>query len=148
MTGFRKTGRVTFYGGEHFMTIRPACVYVVMVNTMFSFAGCSLWGPESRGAAQFDSSTLEGQSKSLAGVYRDIGTDGSIQPHPRSAGTGGGRIDDPIILGGPAYMPNIQTGTMELKGSKGPTTPTVRMGEKTFPSGSDKTGSPGGVGKP
>ena len=59
------------------MTIHQTCSYLVLVSVILSFAGCSAWGPSTKGAAQFDQGSLEGQSKSLAGVYRDVGSDGS-----------------------------------------------------------------------
>jgi hypothetical protein len=114
------------------MKIRHTCACVLAASGILSFAGCSLWGPESRGEAQSES-TLEGQSKSLAGVYRDIGSDGSIKPHLESVGTDG-RIDGLIILGGSADIPDIKTGRSTIKGSMGQTTPKVKMGETTFPS--------------
>jgi hypothetical protein len=79
-------------------------------------------------------------------VYGDLGSDGSIKPHSDLVGTEG-RVDGLIILGGPVDMPNIKTGENEIKGSADQT-PKVRMGDKTFPSGSDNTDSSKGFGKP
>jgi hypothetical protein len=129
------------------MKVWHMCAYIVMTSGMLSLSGCSLWGPESTSEARFDRGTLAGQSKSLAGVYRDVGPDGSIKPHPELVGTEG-QIDGLVILGGPADVPNIKTGTMEIKGSTGTATPKVRMGERTFPSESDSTDSPTRLGKP
>jgi hypothetical protein len=117
-----------------------------MACSIVSFAGCSAWGPSTKGEAQFNQNSLEGQSKSLAGVYPDVGSDGSIKPHSDLVGTEG-RVDGLIILGGPADMPNIKTGQNELKESANQT-PKLRMRDKTFPSGSDNTGSSKGFGKP
>ena len=128
------------------MSIRKACICLVMASGIFSFAGCSAWGPSTKGDAQFDQISVEGQSKSLAGVYRDVGSDGSIKPHADLVGTDG-RINGLIILGGPADMPNIKTGQNEIKGSADQT-PKVRMGDQTFPSGSENTDSSKGFGKP
>lgn len=119
---------------------------VGMACSILSFAGCSAWGPSTKGDAQFNQSSVQGQSKSLAGVYRDVGSDGSIQPHSDVLGTDG-QINGLIILGGPADMPNIKTGQNEIKGSADQT-PKVRMGDKTFPSGSENTDSSKGFGKP
>lgn len=118
------------------MTIRQTCVYVLMASGMITFAGCSAWGPSTKGEAQLDNSAVEGQSKSLAGVYKDVDSNGSIKPHPLEVGTDG-RTDGVITLGGPAEVPNIKTGKIEQKGGTGDKTPKVRMGDQTFPSGSD-----------
>jgi hypothetical protein len=82
-------------------------------------------------------STLRSESKSLAGIYSDIDSNGFIKPHPQSVGEGG-KITGLIILGGPADMPDIKTGTMKLK-EPTDTTPTVKMGDTTFSSGSSST---------
>lgn len=87
-----------------------------------------------------------GQSKNLAGPYRDVGSDGSIQPHPESVGVEGRGVNGLVILGGPADMPNMKTGENELKGSAD-RRPKVKIGDTTFPSDSDRRSSSGGVGK-
>jgi hypothetical protein len=120
-------------------------VYIIMASGIFSFAGCSAWGPSTKGEPE-SLSALESQHKSLAGVYRDVGSDGAIKLHSDLVGTEG-RVDGLIILGGPADMPNIKTGQNELKESANQT-PKLRMRDKTFPSGSDNTGSSKGFGKP
>ena len=127
------------------MKARHTCGSIGMI-CILSFAGCSAWGPSTKGDAQFNQSSVEGQSKSLAGVYRDVGSDGSIQPHTDVVGTDC-QINGLIILGGPADMPNIKTGQNEIKGSADQT-PKVRMGDKTFPAGSENTNSSKGFGKP
>jgi len=122
------------------MTIRDMCVYMVMASGILFNAGCSLMIDQPKGDTPSES-TLKGQSQSLAGVYTDLGSDGSIQPHSQSVGQGG-RINGLIILGEPANMPDMKTGKTTIKGSTD-TTPTVRMGETTFGSGSgpNSTGS-------
>jgi hypothetical protein len=107
------------------MKSKHVCTGILMASGILSFAGCSLWGPESTGEAQFDH-TLESESKSLAGVYRDIGSDGSIQPHPESSNR---RTQEPqdgadglIMLGSPVDMPDVKTGTSTIEGSIGGTT--------------------------
>jgi hypothetical protein len=65
------------------MIIRQMCVYVVMSGILL-FAGCAFVNYEPRDGAQFDSA-LESQSKTLAGSYKDIGSNGSIKPHPESS---------------------------------------------------------------
>ena len=127
------------------MTIRHTCVGLVLASGMFSFAGCSAWGPDSRSETQVDASSVEGQTKSLAGLYRDVGSDGSIQPHPQTVGVEG-RVNGLVILGGPADVPNMKTGENEIKGSADKT-PKMRIGDTTYPSDSDRRNSPGGVAK-
>ena len=124
----------TLQSGDPHMTTRHTCAYLLMVSGMLLFPGCSAWGPNSREGPQFESGTFDGQRKSLAGVYRDIGADGSIKAHPEFRGTEG-QADGLIQIGGAADIPNIKKGTMETKGSMGTSKPTMRMGEKTFPSG-------------
>ena len=65
------------------MIIRQTCVYMVMVSGILLFAGCAFLADRPQGEAQPDSTTLATQSKSLAGSYRDLGSDGSIKPHPQ-----------------------------------------------------------------
>ena len=108
---------------------------MVMASGLFSIAGCSAWGPSTKGNAQFDSSAVEGQSKSLAGAYKDVGSNGSIQPHPETIGVEG-RVNGLLIIGGPADVPNIKTGENEIKGSANQT-PKARIGNTTIPSGAD-----------
>ncbi len=105
------------------MSIRQTCGSVVMVSVLLSFTGCSLWGPESRGDAPFE----RNPSTSLAGTYSDVGSDGSIKPHPESTheltGKSGNRSGDAIILGGSAPVPDLQTGKTSIKGTPGGVTP-------------------------
>ena len=121
------------------MIIRQTCVYMVMVSGILLFAGCAFLADEPQRGAQFDS-TLGSQSKSLAGSYGDIGSDGSIKPHPESSYKMSqepqSRTDGAITLGGPAGIPDLRTGT--IKRSTGGTTP--RSG-----SGSNSTGSSSGA---
>ena len=109
-----------------------------MASGMFLFAGCSAWGPSTKGTAQFDSSDVEGQSKSLAGVYQDVQSNGSIKPHLQTAGVEG-RVNGLVILGGPADMPNVKTGQNEIKGTADQT-PKVRIGDSIFPPKSERRG--------
>lgn len=127
------------------MTIRHTCVGLVLASGVLAFSGCSAWGPESRSESHFDASSVEGQSNSLAGLYRDIGSDGSIQPHPESVGVEG-QVNGLVILGGPADIPNMKTGKNEIKGSADKT-PKLRIGDITYPSDSDRRSSPGDVWK-
>ena len=119
---------------ENTMIIRQTCVYIVMVSGILLFAGCSFLADRPQGEAQPDSTTLRTQSKSLAGSYRDVGSDGSIKPHPQpsynmsqepESQTGGA-----ITLGAPVDMPNMRMDT--FKGSTGG-------------SGSNSTSSSGGA---
>ena len=68
------------------MIIRQTCVYIVMVSGILLFAGCVLLGNEyePQGGPQVES-TPGSQSKTLAGSYSDIGSNGSIKPHPESS---------------------------------------------------------------
>ena len=72
------------------MIVRQTCVYMVMVSGVFLFAGCAFLADKPhdtpQGGAQFES-TLGSPSKSIAGGYKNIGTDGSIKPHPASSYT-------------------------------------------------------------
>jgi hypothetical protein len=93
-----------------------------MVSGML--AGCAFVNYEPRDEAQFDS-TLKSQSKTLAGSYEDIGSNGSIKPHLGSSYEMGqepqGGTDGAIILGGRAETPDLRSGTM--KEETGRTTP-------------------------
>lgn len=127
------------------MKIRHMHVYMGMAFSILLFAGCSAWGPSTKGEAQFDGSAVESQSKTLGGVYKDVDSNGSIKPHPLEAGTGG-RTDGVVIGGGPVDMPNIRTGQMEIKGTANQT-PRLKIGETTYPSKSDGKSSSDDVAK-
>ena len=103
------------------MIIRQACLYMMMVSGIFLFAGCYILADRPQGEAQLDSTTLGTQSKSLTGLPRDVGSDGSIKPHPQpsynmsqdsESQTGG-----TITLDAPIDMPNM--GMDPIKGSTG-----------------------------
>ena len=108
------------------MMIRHTCMYMIMASGMLLFAGCSVFADRPEETVQADRA-LESQSKGLAGVYSDIGSDGSIKPHPESSYQARearqGRTDGEIILGGPAPVPDLKTGETTIKGSPGGTTP-------------------------
>jgi hypothetical protein len=129
---------------ENTMIIRQTCVYLVMVSGILLFAGCAFRADEPQGGAQFDS-TLGSQSKSLAGSYGDIGSDGSIKPHPESSYKMSqepqSRTDGAITLGGPAAIPDLRTGT--LKRSTGGTTPRSGSGANSTGSSSGASGADG-----
>ena len=114
------------------------CTSIVIMSAILSFAGCSAWGPSTKGEAQFKSGAVEGQSKSLAGVYEDVDSNGSIKPHPETIGVEG-RVNGLVILGGPADMPNVKTGQNEIKGTADKT-PKMRIGDTTFPPKSERRG--------
>jgi hypothetical protein len=106
-----------------------------MTSAILSFAGCSLWGPQSKGEAQFDSTEVS-PSKSLAGAYSDIGSDGSIKPHPEPSGaitqeSKGGQVKGLILLNAPVDMPDIKSGNSTIKGTTGGTTPRPEFGTKS-----------------
>lgn len=99
-------------------------------NILFG-VGCSLMIDQPKGEPH-SLRALESQSKSLAGVYADHGSDGSIKPHTQIMGTAG-RSDGQIIIGGMLDVLDIKTGTTKSKGTMGETTPKVRIGDRTFP---------------
>ena len=103
------------------MIIRQACVYMVMMTGIFLFAGCAFLADKPQGVAQLDSTTLATQSKSLAGSYRDVGSDGSIKPHPHPSYNVSqepeSQTDGAITLGGPVDMPSIRMDP--IRGSTG-----------------------------
>jgi hypothetical protein len=103
------------------MKITNTCL-VLMASGILSFAGCSLLGPESKEEAQFDRTEVS-SPQSLAGMYSDLGSDGSIKPHPESTNQmnqeSQGRSTGVMILGGPADMPNMRTGNSTIKGRQG-----------------------------
>lgn len=128
------------------MTIQQIAGRIMMATGVILLVGCSAWtGRQDRGDS-VGSSSPDMRSKSIAGVYPDVGQNGGIKPHPESVGTGGSRHGF-IILGGPAEVPDIKTGTITTKGSVGDTTPKVRMGDTTFPteSTSNSRGSSNGT---
>ena len=115
------------------MRIRQACIYMSLTSAILSFAGCSAWGPESKGDAQIQSTVGR---KSLAGMYSDVGSDGSIKPHPESSMTQpkGGHATGQIMLNEPVDMPDIRTGK-----------PIKRATERARPElGSESTGGASG----
>jgi hypothetical protein len=87
------------------MIIRQTCVYMVIVSGILLFTGCAVLADRPQGEAQLDSSTLGTQSKTIAGVYRDIGSDGSIKPHPQPSYNMSqepeSRTEGTITVGGP-----------------------------------------------
>jgi hypothetical protein len=107
---------------------------LLMTSAMLSSAGCSLWGPNSKGEAQFESTEM-GPSMSLAGAYSDIGSDGSIKPHPKSTGETpepkGGQVNGVIQLNMPVDMPDIRTGNSRVKGATGGTTSHPEFGSES-----------------
>lgn len=105
------------------MSVRQTYGCVVMASILLASSGCSVWGPESSGEAQSERSP----STSLAGAYSDVGSDGSIKPHPDSThqmtGKNGNQTGDNIILGGPLPVPDLQTSKTTIKGTPGGVTP-------------------------
>jgi hypothetical protein len=103
------------------MIIGQICAYVVMLSGILLVAGCALMNYEPRDGAQSDSG-LEGQSKTLAGSYKDVGSNGSIKPHPESSDKEPqSRTTGAIILGGPAEIPDMTTLTIKKTGKPGGT---------------------------
>jgi hypothetical protein len=108
------------------MRCRQTSKYIVMASGILLLAGCSFLADEPKGGVQGDS-TLENQSKSLTGSYKDMGPDGSIKPHPEPSykmrQEPQDRTTGVIILGGPAAMPELKMGTTPMKGATGGKTP-------------------------
>lgn len=97
---------------------RQTCIHLVTVAAMFSVVGCSAWDGGYRGGVPPHVSDMH--SRSITGIYQNLGSDGSIQPHPVTLGTGG-QVTGVIKAGGPFPMPDIKTGQMVIRGgSAGP----------------------------
>ncbi|MBS0167987.1 MAG: hypothetical protein JSR29_18010 [Nitrospira sp.] len=65
-------------------TIRQTWAYLLATSGIFLFVGCSAWDGGYKGGTQLES-TQDMHSKSLAGAYRDVGSDGSIKSHPAAS---------------------------------------------------------------
>ena len=119
---------------ENTMIMRQACVYMVMVSGIFLFSSCAFLTDKPQGEAQPNSTTLGTQTKNLAGSYRDVGSDGSIKPHPQPSYNASqepeSRTGGVINLGGPTEIPDLKTGTVK---------------SSTGGSGSNSTSSSGGA---
>ena len=64
------------------MIFPQTCVYIVMVSGILLFAGCVFLGNEYEPQrVQFENTP----GTALAGSYSDIGSNGSIKPHPESS---------------------------------------------------------------
>ena len=67
---------------ENTMIIRQTCVYVVMMSGILLFAGCVFLGNE------YEPQRVKFESKpgtALTESYSDLGSNGSIKPHPESS---------------------------------------------------------------
>ena len=117
-----------------------------MVSGMLLFAGCALVNYEPRDEAQFDSA-LESPSKTIAGSYNDIGSNGSIKPHPESSykmsQEAQSQATGEIILGGPAEIPDMTTLTIKKTGKPGGTRGDSGSGSKRTGSSSGASGAVG-----
>ncbi|UVT20332.1 MAG: hypothetical protein H8K03_21615 [Nitrospira sp.] len=111
---------------------------LIMGTGILLTMGCSLMIDQPNGDIPSERE-LRSESKSLAGVYTDVDSNGTIKPHAETVGEGG-TINGLIILGGPSDMPDIKAGGMKLKTPK-ETTPSVRMGDTTFSSESSSKGT-------
>jgi hypothetical protein len=104
------------------MRCRQTLGFMVGASGILLLAGCSFLANEPKEGVQVES-TLENQSKSLTGSYRDMGPDGSIKPHPepsyKTRQDPQGRTNGVIILGGSAAMPELKMSTTPMKGSAG-----------------------------
>ena len=111
------------------MIIQHACVYMVLVSGILLFAGCAFKNYAPREGPQFDGTP----GTSLAGSYKDIGSNGSIKPHPAPSYkiSQEPQTDGAITLGGPVDMPDLKSGTIK----------------KTPPSRTDPASDPAGKGK-
>jgi hypothetical protein len=108
------------------MRCRQTLDCMVMASGILFLAGCSFLADEPKKGVQVES-TVENQSKSLTGSYRDIGPDGSIKPHPEPSykmrQEPQGRTNGVIILGGPVAMPELKMDSIPMKGATGGTMP-------------------------
>lgn len=103
------------------MTMRQTCGYMGVATAVFLLVGCSAWSGRHDTGPPIES-TQDMRSKSIAGVYVDVGPDGDIKPHPttsdkvfpdpRSRRTGG-----TITLGGQMPISDPGTGKMETPNS-------------------------------
>jgi hypothetical protein len=108
--------------GEDNMIIRHTYIYAVMVSGMLLFGGCAFKNYEARDEIPSDS-TLKSQSSTLAGSYKDIGSNGSIKPHPESSyktsQESQSQTEGVIVLGGEAKeLPDLRTGTMKRESGR------------------------------
>lgn len=108
------------------MGIRQACgSMILMASGLLSFPGCSLWTADTNNRSMQYESILEGESKALAGRYQDVGSDGSIKPHPEFSHTVSPdqydqRTTDTITLGTPSSDSNkMQKSESILEGPPG-----------------------------
>jgi len=111
------------------MITQQIYVYIVMVSgIILFFAGCAFKNYAPHEEAQFDRTP----GTSLAGSYKDIGSDGSIKPHPATSyKIRQEPTDSAIILGGPTDLPDLKTGTIQKK-------PPSRMDPASDPEGKRK----------
>lgn len=113
--------------------------YMGMACSMLLLAGCSLWGPSSKGEPE-SLSGPESQHKALAGVYEDVDSNGSIKSHPLEVGTEG-RNKGVDIGGGPVDLSDMRMSQNEIKGFTNQT-PRSKIGEAPYPAKSQGKGSP------
>ena len=139
-----KRARTSILPRKDIMKIRHADISLCMASSLLFSAGCSLMIDQPKGDPQ-SPSALERQSKNLAGVYGEIGSNGSIKPHPSVVGTAG-HINGLIIVGGMLDVLDIKTGAIKRQGATGEPTPKVRIGNTTFSSGSGSTGTSSSTG--
>ena len=66
------------------MTISQTCRYLLVASGVVLLVGCSAWNGRPDSDAHVVS-TPDMKSKSLAGVYSDVGPDGEIKAHPASS---------------------------------------------------------------
>ena len=111
------------------MIIQHTCVYMVLVSGILLFAGCAF-----KNYAPHEGPQLDGTpGTSLAGLYKDIGSNGSIKPHPEPSYkiSQEPQTDGAIIFGGPVDMPDLKSGTIKK-------TPPSRMDPASDPAGKGK----------
>jgi hypothetical protein len=126
------------------MIIRQTCVHIAMMSGILLLVGCVFLGNEYEPqGVQFESAP----EKALAGSYSDIGSNGSIKPHPESLYKLSQEQQEPqsqttgeIILGGPAEIPDMSSLKIKKTGKPGGN----RAGSDSV-FGSNSTGSSGGA---
>ena len=106
-------------------------VSMVVVSGILFFAGRAFVNYAPHDEARFDNTP----GTSLAGSYKDIGSNGSIKPHPepsyKMSQEPQSSNDGAIILGEPVAMPDLKTGTIKK-------TPPSRTDPASDPAGKRK----------
>lgn len=106
------------------MMLRQPGGSLLIWSGIFLSVGCSAHLGQSPQPPQLDH-RLDYPSATLAGVYEDVGPDGSIKPHREVSHTRqeGHRTDGAIVLDAQPQVPDPQTGTIINRGKPERTMP-------------------------